>query len=179
MIADGLKTKYAIRANGLIKNMVYVGILLEVNRLKMLEKQIGVSNGHRTMNRTDSAKERIAIMKAWYVTDREGYSDYAIIVFAETRGKAIASAIGTDEFQKYEWHFTEMSARRKPALDGAYRGNWRMEWENDDDRLAMVQLGGYYCDEDVFDPDDCEKCVGKNYCSRYKEYLEEAEEEKA
>ena len=50
-------------------------------------------------------------MKAWYVTDRKGYSDYTIIVFAETRGKAIASAIGTDEFPKYEWDFTELFAR--------------------------------------------------------------------
>ena len=116
-------------------------------------------------------------MKAWYVTDREGYSDYSIIVFAETRGKAIASVIGTDEFPRYEWSFTELFARREPALDGAYRGEWRMEWDNDSDRLAMVQWGGYYCDEDAFDPDDCERCVAKDHCSRYEEYLEEEQEE--
>ena len=115
-------------------------------------------------------------MKAWYVTDREGYSDYSVIVFAETRGKAIASVIGTDEFPKYEWCFTKLSARREPALDGAYRGEWRMEWDNDSDRLAMVQWGGYYCDEDAFDPDECERCVAKNHCSRHEEYLEEERE---
>ena len=112
-------------------------------------------------------------MKAWYVTDRKGYSDYAIIVFAETRGKAIASAIGTDEFPKYDWYFTELFARREPALDGAYRGAWRMEWDNDDDRLAMVRWGGFHCDDDSFDPDYCAKCSGKDYCSRYEEYLDE------
>lgn len=114
-------------------------------------------------------------MKAWYVTDRKGYSDYAIIVFAETRGKAISSALGTDEFPYYDWDFTELSARREPALDGAYRGAWRIEWDNDADRLAIVKAG-YYCNEDAFDPDECESCIGKDYCSRYEEYLEEEKE---
>lgn len=115
-------------------------------------------------------------MKAWYVTDRKGYSDYAVIVFAETRGKAIASALGTDEFPRFDWDFTELLARREPALDGAYRGAWRMEWDNDADRLAMVKWGGYYCNDDAFDPDECERCSGKDYCSRYEEYLEEEKE---
>lgn len=112
-------------------------------------------------------------MKAWIVSDRKGYSDFDIIVFAETRGKAIALAIGTDEFPKYDWSFTELYARREQVLDGAYRGSWRMEWDNDSDRLAMVKLCGFYCNEDAFDPDDCKTCSGKDYCSRYEEYLEE------
>ena len=115
-------------------------------------------------------------MKAWYVTDKDGYADYAIIVFAETKGKAVSLAIGTDEFPKYDWDFTELRARREPALDGAYRGSWRMEWDNDDDRLAMVRWGGYYCGDDAFDPDDCEHCVAKDDCSKYEEYLEEEKE---
>lgn len=115
-------------------------------------------------------------MKAWYVIDREGYSDYSIIVFAETRGKAIASALGTDEFPKCDWDFTRLCARREPALDGAYRGERFMDWDNDDDRLAMVWWGGYRCDDDVFDPDECERCVAKNECSKYEEYLEEEKE---
>lgn len=115
-------------------------------------------------------------MKAWYVTDRGGYSDYSVIVFAKTRGKAISSVIGTDEFPKYDWSFTELSARRKPALDSAYRGNWRMEWDNDADRLAMVKLCGFRCDDDYFDPDECEHCVAKDECSKYEEYLEEEKE---
>ena len=115
-------------------------------------------------------------MKAWYVTDKNGYADYAIIVFAETHGKAVSLAIGTDEFPKYDWGFTELRAKREPALDGAYRGSWRMEWENDADRLAMVRWGGYHCGDDFFDPDDCEHCVAKDDCSRYAEYLEDEKE---
>ena len=115
-------------------------------------------------------------MKAYEVSDKNGYSDYALIVFAESRGKAISSAIGTDEFPKYEWDFTELRAKRIPALDSAYRGAWCMEWDNADDRLALVRDAGYYCNDDSFDADECEECPGKEYCSRYEEYLEECED---
>ena len=114
-------------------------------------------------------------MKAYRVYDKECYSDYDIIVFAENRGKAIASALGTEEFPKYDWSFTELRAKRIPALDRAYRGEYRMEWYNDSDRLALIRDAGYYCSEDGFDPNDCERCIGKDYCSRYDEYLEEQE----
>ena len=56
-------------------------------------------------------------MKAYEIYDKKRYADYAVIVFAETRGKAIASAIGTDEFPKYDWDFTELRATRIPKLD--------------------------------------------------------------
>ena len=112
-------------------------------------------------------------MKAYHVTDRKGYSDYSVIVFAENRGKAISSALGTDEFPQYDWEFTDLTARRVPALDKAYHGCWRMEWYDDDDRLAMIKDAGFYCDEDSFDPRECEECIGKDYCSRYEEFLEE------
>lgn len=114
-------------------------------------------------------------MKAWYISDRKGYCDYAIIVFAETRGKAIYSAIGTEEFEKYEWSFTELRAIRKPAFDKYYRNSWRMDWCNAEDRIAMIKEG-FCCDDDSFDPDECELCEGKEYCTRYEEYLEEEKE---
>lgn len=115
-------------------------------------------------------------MKAWCVTDRKGFSDFVVVVFAETRGKAISSALGTDEFPKYEWDYTDLFARREPSLDGSYRGAWRMEWDNDEDCLAMVRDAGFYCNEDAFDPAFCETCAGSDYCTRYEEYLEEEHE---
>lgn len=116
-------------------------------------------------------------MKAYVVSDREGYSEWTVVVFAESRGKAIAAALGTDEFPSGDWSYTELRAIRKPELDKHYRGNFCMEWDNPDDRLAMVRDGGSYCNEDAFDPDDCTKCSGKDYCSRYEEYLDEKEAE--
>ena len=116
-------------------------------------------------------------MKAYMISDRKGYSEYSLIVFAESRGKAISSAIGTDEFPKYEWDFTELRAVREPVLDKAYRGCWRMEWDYDQDRLALVKDAGYYCDEDGFYPDEeCIQCVAKDYCTKYQDYLEEMAE---
>lgn len=116
-------------------------------------------------------------MKAYVISDKDGYSEYLLVVFAESRGKAIRAAIGTEEFPTYDWEFTELRARRIPVLDTAYRGEFRMDWYNDADRLAIVKDAGFYCDDDYFDPDDCERCVGKDYCTRYEEYLEEEKEE--
>ena len=56
------------------------------------------------------------------------------------------------------------------AMDVLIRGG---DWDDPNDRLAMVRDGGYYCNEDAFYPDDCAECSGKDYCSRYEEYLEE------
>lgn len=117
-------------------------------------------------------------VKAYQIIDREGYADYSCIVFAETRGKAISLALGTDEFPKHDWDFTQLKAYRIPALDKAYRGTWYMDWYNEEDRLALVKEAGYMCDEDSFDPDECERCCAKEYCSRYEEYLEEYHEDR-
>ncbi len=115
-------------------------------------------------------------MKAYVISDKGGYLDYVLVVFAETKGKAISSALGTEEFPKYDWNFTDLRARRIPELDKAYRGRWRMDWDDDEDRLAFVRDAHCYCNDDCFDPDDCVSCVGKEYCSRYEEYLEEEQE---
>lgn len=116
------------------------------------------------------------MIKAYEVFDREHYADYSIIVFAESRGKAVSYAIGTDEFPKYEWDFTQLTAKRMSAFDKCYNGRWRMDWDNDEDRRSMVEYG-YYCSDDVFDPDMwCETCSAKDICARYQEYLEEEAE---
>ena len=112
-------------------------------------------------------------MKAYVVGDREGYSEWIVVVFAESRGKAIVAALGTDEFPSEDWSYTELRAIRKPELDKYYRGNLRMDWDDPNDRIAMVRDGGYYCNEDDFNLDGCAKCSGKDYCSRYKEDLDE------
>ena len=106
-------------------------------------------------------------MKAYRVYDRECYTNYMIIVFAESRSKAVSRALGTDEFPYFDWQFTELCAKREPKLDKYYRGEWRMDWDNNDDRIAMVKECGYYCDEDSFCIEDCEKCAAKEYCSQY------------
>lgn len=110
-------------------------------------------------------------MKAWRVYDREFYTPYAIIVFAETRGKAVSAALCSEEFPKDDWNYTELCALRAPTLDKHYRGKWRMEWDDDEDRLAMIREAGFFCQE--LDSDECERCSGKEFCEAYKDYLDD------
>lgn len=106
-------------------------------------------------------------MKAYRVTDREGYSEFSVIVFAESAGKAKAAALGTDEFPMGDWSFTDMSARRVPELDPFYRGKYRMEWEDMEDRVVMVRYAHCYCHPDYVDLNDCKECKATEWCEQY------------
>ena len=97
-------------------------------------------------------------MKAYIIHDLKGYADYSTVVFAETSGKAKAIAITTDAFNDYE--FTEISARRVPALDKYYRGLDEMDWYDDDDRIALVKDGNFHC----FETEECPNCPAKQCC---------------
>ena len=105
-------------------------------------------------------------MKAFIVSDRR-YYDGATVVFAETAGKAKALARFTDVCEDID--FVDVSARRAPALDKAYRGNWEMDWWNDADRLAMVRDGNFSCDlcDISVEEAGCKDCPGKEYCREY------------
>ena len=118
-------------------------------------------------------------MKAWKVADRAGYSEYSCIVFAETPGKAVQEALGTDEFPYQDWDFIELKARRFPEMDKHYRGESRMDWDNAEDRVALVVEGGYTCDPDCAVLSDCEQCPAKDDCSLYEEMLEDQAEMEA
>lgn len=110
-------------------------------------------------------------MKAWKVTDRAEHSEYFCIVFAETPGKAVQEALGTDEFPYQYWDFIELKARRFPEMDKHYRGKSRMDWDNSEDRVALVIDGGYTCDPEYAELSDCERCPAKDDCSLYEEML--------
>ena len=115
-------------------------------------------------------------LKAYEIYDKYGYNEYSLIVFAENRGKAISYALGTDEFPSCDWDFTQLRAYRRPNFDKYYHGSKTMDWDDDNDRYAMVSEG-FYCGEDAFDPDYCNDCCAKDICSRYEEYVEEEESE--
>lgn len=116
-------------------------------------------------------------MKAYKVYDREGYADYSCVVFAESRGKAVALALGTDEFPSGDWDFTQLTARRLPSLDKCYRGHWYMDWDNMDDRVALVREAGFICDPECADLDDCKDCQAKDWCSQYEQMMEDMEDD--
>lgn len=111
-------------------------------------------------------------MKAYIISDRNGDSGVFMVVFAETRGKALGYAVHIDEW--CDWGFTGLRATRCGALDQYYRGEPEMDWYNDDDRVAMVRYGGFHCsyEYDTVE-DDCKSCPAYEWCERG----EEAEED--
>lgn len=111
-------------------------------------------------------------MKAYKVSDRKGLSDYSVVVFADTPGKAVSLALGTDEFIRSDWDFIELKAKRIPKLDDSYRGYWFMDWDNMADRVALVKEAGFMCDPDYAEIDDCKNCEAKEWCEEYERLQE-------
>lgn len=110
-------------------------------------------------------------MKAWYVYEATRYCEFAIIVFAETKGKAIVYALSQDEFEDYG--YTDMRAKRFPEADGMDKGyKDRLDWDDSDDARFLV-AHGWHCNDDVYDPNFCEECGGKDICDYRKDRLEE------
>ena len=96
----------------------------------------------------------------------------SMIVFAETAGKARYIAMCSGDLGD-DLEFKDVHVRRVPQLDEYYKGRTEMDWFDSDDRVAMVRYAGFYCGEDAFDPEDCEKCSAAEYCDQYQEYIED------
>lgn len=105
-------------------------------------------------------------MKAWLVRVKDEFC--ATVVFAETRGKARSLALHTDTCE--DANFTDIEVNRKPQMDKYYTENKKeMEWEDPQDRIALVKDCGFVCDYDYRDWEDCENCSAKEYCDSYAE----------
>ena len=113
-------------------------------------------------------------MKAWIVDDPiEAVS--AAVVFAETRGQAKVLAQSTDACG--DMAFTDIRAVRAPELDQFYRGKSQMDWLDPDDRIAMVQYGGFHCSPEVdVQKEKCGACPAHEWCDRYEDTMEGANE---
>lgn len=109
-------------------------------------------------------------MKAYLCRVRGG-DDAAAIVFAETRGKAIAIAQNTDACE--DAAFTEIECTRAKSMDKHYNGNgegYPMDWFDPDDRIALVKDGGFHCSYEMPAADlRCDKCQAKEWCDRAQE----------
>ena len=98
-------------------------------------------------------------MKAYSVRDKN--SSCSTVVFAESSNKAKAIAIRTDACE--DSYYTDIRTKRIPALDKYYRGKKEMDWYDDDDRIAMVKDGNFYC----LEISERENCPAKEYCDCY------------
>lgn len=107
-------------------------------------------------------------MKAYIVRDEKREEDYCTVVFGDTRGKAIQTALWTDACEGGE--FTDIRAIRVPELDSYYRGVREMDWNNENDRFGMVRYAGMRCSDEVISSEcGCESCLAKEVCSRYED----------
>lgn len=107
-------------------------------------------------------------LKAYYVEDRDGYRDFATVVFARTRNEARVLAMRTNACE--DLSYTEIRAIRSKELDNSYRGRLEMDWNDPQDRIDCVKLAGMYCSYET-DP-KCGSCPARDWCERYKDDLE-------
>lgn len=104
-------------------------------------------------------------MKAYTVSDNNG--EYgAIIVFADTPGKARQIAMHDDTFEECEW--TELRVRRFKEYDQYYEGKETADfWMDEEHRVRLVRDFGWSCIE-VFER-YCEDCPAKQWCDHWRE----------
>ena len=105
-------------------------------------------------------------MKAWLIRDSKGIYDFSTVVFAETRNKAKVLGMNSDAYYGAELDYTDVNATRIPKLDKYYRGEEEMDWENDEDRIAMVKDGNFSCSYEYLEMEDCQRCPAKQWCDR-------------
>lgn len=107
-------------------------------------------------------------MKAWFCRNRYACDDAAAVVFAETRGKAIAIAQMTDACE--DAAFTEIECTRAPNMDKYFCGDsdgYAMDWFDPEDRIALVKDGGFHCSYEIPQGDlKCDNCPAKEWCDR-------------
>lgn len=101
-------------------------------------------------------------MKAWRVFDNNGDCG-TMIVFAETRAKAMYIALQDDMFEDYTW--TQITAKRFKEYDQFYDGKSVVDFWNDvDHRIRLVRDFGWSCIEEFYDL--CEECPAKQWCEK-------------
>ena len=67
----------------------------------------------------------------------------------------------------WDCKYTDMRIKRSKKLDKYYRGVSMMDWENPEDRLAMVKELNYCCAYSIpIEKLDCANCSAKDCCSR-------------
>lgn len=115
-------------------------------------------------------------MKAYRVDLADRWDAGSTVVFAENVKEAKKVAWRCEICGDWDTKYIDVRVRRRKELDSEYRGKIEMEWDDPEDRLAMVKAG-WTCFEDYFDPDDCKECSGREFCSMYKDYLKDVEEE--
>lgn len=103
--------------------------------------------------------------KAWIYANNYGTDE---IVFADTKRRAKAYLRFTDSFEDYRYN--DIYPERVKALDYLdHEEGYVMDWNKDEDRIALVKHIYSGCLPDI--KDECKSCCAKEWCRKFKEQL--------
>lgn len=88
------------------------------------------------------------------------YGEGSTIVFTETRNKAKALALLCDCCE--DANYTDIRTHRMKEADCLYKGEFEIDWYDDETRLFLVRECGWACVETSW---ECDSCKSKKYCS--------------
>lgn len=101
-------------------------------------------------------------MKAWLVRIKDEFS--AVVVFAETPGKAKSIGLMYECCEGAD--FCDIEVRRAPYADKHYtEGREALDWDDPDDRIALVKDCNFICEE--IEKERCDICSAKEFCDYY------------
>ena len=103
--------------------------------------------------------------KAWICANNYGTDE---IVFADTKRRAKSYLKFTDSFEDYRYN--DIYPERVKALDYLdHEEGYVMDWNKDEDRIALVKHIYSGCLPDI--KDECKSCCAKEWCRKFKEQL--------
>jgi len=107
-------------------------------------------------------------MKAYKAWDAMSLEDCATVVFAETAQAAKKVAFATEVCEDAD--YISVRVQRFPQMDEHYRGRSEIDWDDLEDRKALVALG-WMCSDISW---ECDTCPVKNICGQWEGEDEEA-----
>ena len=99
------------------------------------------------------------MIKAYKAWDEYSYEGYSTVVFAESASKAKMIALYSDACE--DARFTDLRVKRLPEMDKHYRGYSEVDWDNPEDRKALVALGWSCLEPETW---QCAACPAADTC---------------
>lgn len=82
------------------------------------------------------------------------------VVFANSAIEAKNAVRNTEFWADSDQIYTDLRVNRIKSLDAEYRGHTEMDWDDDQDRIALAKDGWHCLEKD----DECDKCKARKYC---------------
>lgn len=106
-------------------------------------------------------------MKAYKAWDNGAVELYSTVVFAESAKEAKKIAFTTDVCENAE--YIDVRVLRLPEMDKHYRGRSEINWDDEEGRRALVELG-WRCFETSW---ECDTCKCRDICLTWESEFDE------